>query len=679
MQFLFPLFLLAALTIAIPILIHLFNLRRYKTVFFPHTRFLKNIQLRSQKSSQLRYKWLLAARILFLLSLVLAFAQPFFNRNKAADDGNRLQVIYIDNSSSMSLKKGARTVLDMAKDAVRRQVQSAGTNARFLLLTNDKPASYQPAPAEKVLGAINNINLSYNTKTAAQLFATVQGLVQSEAATGADIWYYSDFQQSAFTASPEGNDLDGITFHGVPVRADAAKNVFIDTAFLMSPVLQEGANNALVVRSRNASDEASANPPVLQLSINNQVKSAGSLNFDIKGESIDTLSFQVSGAGWQRLALTINDAVRFDDTFRIAARSASNLSVLVLNEGQPNPFIQTAFRAYSGYRLDQRSVGDATAWKDYNLIILNGVTSINSNLSDRIKTALASGQSICIFPGRTENVAALSEGLSSITDIRITGIDNTPQQATGLQPSADLVRDIFERIPENVQLPTAAWHYTIASGLSANGQSVLSFRNGDPLLAQYTPSRGKLYIAATTVDLTGGNLPSSYFFVPFLYQMTAQSKGGDVYAITAGRQTPVYLPMTNAGERNMLHLYAPGVDAIPPQRPSGAGVDVFLGNVVQQPGFYTLAATGADSTTVAVNADRRESDLRTWELAKLKSGWSGKNISWLDAATVGQDGSASGASSFPLWKICVILALIWLGLETALLAGNLRGGKVVAN
>src|ERR1700745_808044 len=64
--FLYPAFLIAGLTLAVPLLIHLFNLRRYKTVFFPHTRFLRNIQLRSRRSSEVRYKWLLGLRLVFL-------------------------------------------------------------------------------------------------------------------------------------------------------------------------------------------------------------------------------------------------------------------------------------------------------------------------------------------------------------------------------------------------------------------------------------------------------------------------------------------------------------------------------------------------------------------------------------------------------------------------------------
>src|SRR5690606_4698639 len=116
------------------------------------------------------------------------------------------------------------------------------------------------------------------------------------------------------------------------------------------------------------------------------------------------------------------------------------------------------------------------------------------------------------------------------------------------------------------------WHYVIESGLAANRQAILSFRNGDPLFAQYSPLSGKLYILSTGIDLQSGNFPSSYFFAPFLYQMAVQSKGGNVYALTLGSHDPAYLPLTDAGERNMVRLYHDGGEAIPPQRTSGAGL-----------------------------------------------------------------------------------------------------------
>jgi hypothetical protein len=666
--FLYPLFLLAAAALAIPVLIHLFNLRRYKMVLFPHTRFLKNIQLRSRRQSQVRYKWLLALRLLFLAVLILAFAQPFFKSSGRQKNISGLQVIYIDNSPSMSLKKGARSLLDIARDAARRQVLQAPQGTRFLLLSNDKPAAYQPQPADKILQSIADLQLAPAGKSNSQLLSSVQSLLQTEGGRGADVYYYSDFQRNAFAPHPDAALLRGITFHGIAVQASQPSNVFIDTAYMTAPVLQTGQPVELIVRSR-LTGTPPTDAPVLQLSVGGQVKSAASLSFT-NNTSIDTLSFSVNEAGWQRILLSVNDAaLRFDDTFRIAARSAPSLSILVLNEGTSNPYIQAAFRSYNGFRIMEENAASAPAdWKDYNLIIFNGITRLDEPVARHLGSALQSGQSVAFFPGRTRNTEGLNAALRYAGDISIAGIDTAVQAATTIQQGSDLVKDLFEQLPPNVQLPTATWHYNIRSGLTANAQTVLSFRNGDPLLAKYTPTKGALYLLATSADPQSGNFPSSYFFVPFLYQMAAQSRGGDVYALTLGAQQAAYLPLSNTGDRNMVHLYGDNdLDAIPPQRAVAGGVDVFVDAAVQQPQFYRLAAGSGDSAVVALNAPRTESALETWDLAVLKREWSGKEATWqTDTQTAGETATGS-AGAFPLWKVCIILALLLLAAETWLL------------
>jgi hypothetical protein len=668
-SFLYPLFLAAGLSLAIPILIHLFNLRKYKTVLFPHTRFLKNIQLNSRKQSQVRYKLLLATRLLFLASLILAFAQPYFTGRDKKTAAAKLQVIYLDNSYSMSAKKGARSVLDIAKDAAARQVKHAAPGTKFVLLTNDKPASYHAEAADKILSEIYAADVSASAKTVGQALSSAQSMMQDEAGGGADVYYYSDFQENAFPSPPEKGLMQNITFYGLPVQTDEASDIYIDTAFLTTPVLQTGKSNVLVVRSHCEGKPPKENP-VLTLSINGQVKSAASLDFSTgkSVESVDTLSFQVNDASWQKIELTVNDAgMRFDDTFRVTARSSPNLSVLVLNEGQPNPYIQAAFRAYNGFRLNQVAVAAAPPdWKEYNLVILNGVSRIDDALGKTLDQALQQGQTICMFPGRTYSFQSINQGLKQVGDISITGIDTAAQAASSLQQGSALVRDLFERIPDNVQLPVANWHYVINAGLSANQQSVLSFRNGDPLLARYVPSKGQLYLCATSADLQSGNFPGSYFFTPFLYEMAIESGSSNIYAIASGTHQPVYLTLTNVTERNTVHIYGKNLDIIPPQRSDGAGIDVFIDQAVHQPGFYALSAPGSDTTQVALNQDKSESKLVFRDINALKKQWKGDNIKWLDITNAGN--ITDNDQSFPLWKICVILALMMLAAETFLLA-----------
>lgn len=670
MGFLYPLFLIAGLSLAVPLLIHLFNLRRYKTVYFPHTRFLKTIQLRSRRSSEVRYKLLLALRMLFLAALILAFAQPLFNRSQSATKSNALQIIYIDNNPAMNLKSGARSGLEAAVSAARQQLERASADDRFILITNDRIHSYEPQPAGRVLGELDAIGTSAAGKDAAQVFASVQSLLQSHPGSSAELYYYSNFPQAQFAAKPEASAIRNITLHAVSIQPSQRTNLYIDTATLTAPVLQSGQSNALVVKTRQVPGGAKIDQqPVLQLVVNGQVKSAASPVFNASGESVDTLAFSVDGAGWQELSLSISDAaLRYDDTFRIAARSAPGLSVLVLNEDVASPYILAAFRSYNGFKVRTESVATAPSdWSPYNLIILNGITRLPDNVGAQLRASLQNGRSVCLFPARTRDLSALNASLAYAGDIRAVSIDTAVQTATNLQSGAEIVRDLFESIPSNVQLPVSNWHYSIDAGLSANAQNIISFRNGDPLLARYSAGRGSFYLAAHSADIEAGNFPASYFFVPFLYQMAAHSRGGDVYALSAGSGQSAFLPTTNSNERNMIHLLGRGIDAIPPQRSAGGGTEVFVDAVVQSPGFYRLQAQSGDSAIIALNGTREYSQLQFWDLDKLRTSWPDKNASWqLPGAAIDDAGKGNGLD-LPLWKVCAIFALILLAAESYVL------------
>ena len=78
MQFKHPEILYALLLLLIPILVHLFQLRRFKKEAFTNVKFLKAVTLQTRKSSQIK-KWLiLTTRLLLLGAIILAFAQPYF-------------------------------------------------------------------------------------------------------------------------------------------------------------------------------------------------------------------------------------------------------------------------------------------------------------------------------------------------------------------------------------------------------------------------------------------------------------------------------------------------------------------------------------------------------------------------------------------------------------------------
>src|SRR6202163_1109455 len=108
-----PWFLAALAGLALPLYLHLLKRQTTKPKPVSSLMFFESRTQASTRHRRLRYYLLLSMRLLVLLLLILAFANPFINRNTATLSSNRLVLLVVDNSFSMR----AGTRLADAKDA----------------------------------------------------------------------------------------------------------------------------------------------------------------------------------------------------------------------------------------------------------------------------------------------------------------------------------------------------------------------------------------------------------------------------------------------------------------------------------------------------------------------------------------------------------------------------------
>ena len=137
MIFQFPYFLWALGALAIPIIIHLFNFRKTTRIYFSNTRFLRQVKEETTQKRKLKQYLVLASRLLFLLFLVLAFAQPFLPASEQMTSGKNM-VIYLDNSHSMSAQVEDKVrALDAGIGFAKEIVSLFPNDTRYKLITND--------------------------------------------------------------------------------------------------------------------------------------------------------------------------------------------------------------------------------------------------------------------------------------------------------------------------------------------------------------------------------------------------------------------------------------------------------------------------------------------------------------------------------------------------------------
>lgn len=663
MNFLFPLFLLAGAAIAIPIIIHLFNFRKYKTIEFSDIRLLEQIKITSQKSRKVQNWWLLLSRILFVLALVLAFAQPYFGTKKGV--ARQLQLIYIDNSQSMADNLGGqRQLLQNAIDDARAIINSQDEQQQYILLTNNNIYASRPIGKSQVAEALNKLKISARMVSLKQVNQAVNNALSDNNAKEATVFILSDLQKS--TLFQEALDTTSANVHYIirPQQHKQSANLYFDTAYFVNPVIDTRQENPLVVKISKSNSTAAIQSQV-QVWVNDQARAAKNIEFTNDSTWTDTIPLMVNTPGWHKILLTVKDApIQFDDSFRITAKTNANLAVLNLNDGSSSPYLQAALSPMNGFitRNAPLNAGNANEWSNNNLIVLQNIQQLSSELADAVKKGLQNGQSFFLVPGNITNIDAFNQQLNKIAPINFSAPDTASTQISAVQTEHALLKDVIASMPQNVQLPTVLRHYPINAGISANQQSVLTLKNGKPFLAQYSVDNGSLYIIASSLDERSGNFVLSNLFMPILYKMCAVSGAQSIYAINANSNQPVFIP-NSSSNRTVFKAKGPGLEIIPAQSAYGNGTNIFLGKAIDQSGFYLLKNESlADSTLVAVNANVLESKLEAATEAELEQQLKPARLSWEKSGVLSSNAASDTAAE--LWKWLIVIAIIALLIET---------------
>ncbi len=663
MNFLFPLFLIAGAAIAIPVIIHLFNFRKYKTIEFSDTRLLEQIKITSQKSRKVQNWWLLLSRILFVTALVLAFAQPYLGTPK--DTSRQLKLIYIDNSQSMADNLGGqRQLLQNAIDDAKGIINAQSEHQQYILLSNNNIYASRPIGKSQVMEALQQLKVSAKTVSLKQINQAVNNALSDNNAENAEVYIFSDLQKS--TLFREALDTVAATAHYIirPQLHRQSANLYFDTAYFVNPVIDTRQENPLVVKISKSNTTETIQSQV-QVWVNGQARAAKNINFTDDSIWTDTIALMVNTPGWHKILLTVKDApIQFDDTFRITAKTNANLAVLNLNDGSSSPYLQAALSPANGFitRNAPLNAGSAPEWPDNNLVILQNIQQLSPELTEAVKKGLQNGQSFFLVPGNISNIASFNQQLNKIAPINFAAVDTASTQIGAVQTEHALLKDVIATMPQNVQLPTVLRHYPISAGLSANQQSILSLKNGQPFLAQYSIDNGSLYIVASSLEERSGNFVLSNLFMPLLYKMCAVSGAQSIYAVNANSNQPVFIPSQSAN-RTVFKATGPGVEVIPAQNAYGNGTNIFLGKAIDQAGFYALKNESiSDSTLVAVNANTLESELEAATKEALEQQLKPAKLSWEQSGA--PTANSTTGTNTDLWKWLVAIALLALVIET---------------
>ncbi|RZL43990.1 MAG: hypothetical protein EOP00_21910, partial [Pedobacter sp.] len=455
MNFLYPGFLFALLSVAIPVIIHLFNFRKFKKVYFSNVQLLKEVEQQNSSREKLKNLLILFSRILAIIFLVLAFAQPYIPlSNQKANSLNNTVSIYIDNSYSMEAVNKDGNLLDEAKRRAKELINGFGLNDRFQLLTNDFEGKHQRLLSrEEFLKALDDVKISAANRNLQQILNR-QGNVFTGTANKYS-FLISDFQKNIATNKKLETKPD-IQYSFLKLNAATLANVAVDSVWSLSPNHQPGANEKLVVQVKNYSEEDAVNIP-LKLTINNQQKALSSVTIPAGKIKKDTLNFSGLTAGWQKGLLSIKDfPVTFDDSLSFSFKVDTSFPVLSINGANGGNYIKALFAADNYYKLTENSESNVNynSFSNYGLIVLNRLKNPSSGLAQQLKTYLKAGGSVVIFPDLDTDIQNYNAFLSGLSLPVIQNLNRTATKVDKIDLQNPIFKTVFEDIPKNLDLPS---------------------------------------------------------------------------------------------------------------------------------------------------------------------------------------------------------------------------------
>ena len=668
MRFVHPNFLWALSLLAIPIIIHLFHFRRYKKVLFPNVKFLKSVQRQTQSIKKVRNLLVLLARLLAVSFMVFAFAQPFIPIDEnALSSSDQVVGVYIDNSFSMDNQGEQGPLIEDAKEKARKLIKSYSPTDRFIISTNTQ-TSISALNQEDAIAAIDNSTIEKTSKPLTDVVLSIQNAINQESSAPKQVYLLSDFQKEKAEKSIE--KLDSNTrISIVPLVAKGNNNISIDTAWIESPVLHLNEITEIQVTVSNHGANA-LNGASLRLDVNGQRKAV--TGFDLPENSTQTvkIGFALNQGGWQRLHLSMEDnPIVFDDNYYLSFNVKPEINVLVVNAKTSNKYLQKLYGSDTYYKLTERNLGnvDLNELNNSDLLILNEVTSLRTGIISAIGNFISTGGNVLIIPSSenitnplgdfTTSLALPSYGNKVVASTKVGKVDL----------ENDLFQNVFDKLPENPNLPTVESYYKLQTESTAS-YSLLQLENEDVLLSGSKIGTGNVYQLAVPLEESWSNFQRHALFVPILLKMALNKSIDYPHSYPISNQNIVKALPELKSLQGEISVSINEKEWMPVINGQGSSSYVDLGYDEVTAGNLALKTKDSLYQIIGMNFDRTESNDQFYTADEVALKLPGAKVDIVDnTETYVKETVSKFRYGKQFWKTCIILALLFIAIEILLL------------
>ena len=634
MQFKHPEILYFLFLLLIPILVHLFQLRRFKKEFFTNVRFLKEISIQTRKSSKIKKWLLLATRLLLLTFIILAFAQPFFAAKDSKNSNNELYFV-LDNSYSMQAKGQQGALL---KRAVEDLLEHVPENQTFSLLTNSE--TFWNTDIKSIQKELQNLDYS---PVSFQLESAMAKIKAQPSNLNKDVIIITD-AIGLHSKQLKSIDKRWNTIFVVP-KAEQKGNVSVDSVFI-EQTLDNFYEIGLHLTSYG--DEAKEFPMALY----NKDKLIAKTVFRIESKE-KIVKFTIPKDDFNGYASITDNSLAYDNNLYFSISKPEKLNVLSIGNPEKSGFLS---RIYTANEFN--FINYAIANLDYNqlenqdAIVVNELTDIPQALQTTLKTFVGKGGNVIFIPSAENSVSNINTFLGNFGKIQYQNVQKREQLITKIAFNNAIFKSVFEKQVVNFQYPKTSSSFNVNSANPA----ILSYEDQSTFLTSLQNELSSVYVFTAPLNKENSNFQNSPLIVPSFYNMAQSAQKTGISSMLIGENNNIFIT-TSLTKDDILSIKNKDENFIPVQQILNNKVKLTCKDQPEIAGNYGVFKVDELLKNISFNYSRTES-ASTALSENLLDDYSQK-----ETISAVFDTLQFERTNSEIWKWFVALTLLFLVLE----------------
>lgn len=638
MHFKHPEILYFLLLLIVPVLVHLFQLRRFKKEYFTNVRLLKTLSIQTRKSSKIKKWLLLACRMLLLSCIIIAFAQPFFDAKDSKNANNEMYII-LDNSYSMQAKgkKG-----ELLKRAIQELLEETPANNTFSLLTNTE--KYWNTDIKTIQNALQNLEYSASPFQLENLIAQIKS-------------HHSPFKKDVVIITDavglEQKNLKNIdkndSFYFIIPKAEQKNNISIDSVFIHQ-TLDDFYEISVVLTGFGE------NLKPVSLSLYNQNKLIAKTVATVETKK-KNINFTIPKQAFHGFVSIVDSGLEYDNTLYFSISKTKKINILSIGTAEKSRFMSRIYTPdefnYSNFDL---AALDYNSIEKQDAIIVNELDEIPQALRTTLNSFVSKGGNLIVIPSASATIENTNTFLKSFGNIQFKTLENREKLITKINFNHPLFSGVFENKINNFQYPKTKNSFSTTN----SEPSALSYEDQSVFLIALQNKIGGVFVFTASINRANSNFQQSPLIVPVFYKMAVSNQNTGINSLTIGNTTPYFADVILTKDA-ILTVKGNEEQFIPIQQILNNKVQLVFNDYPEQAGNYGIYNKKDWVENISFNYNRTESNLASANEDAVSE------YKTIDSIATVFDTIQTNRTDNQIWKWFLIFALLFLATEMAII------------